>query len=292
MKPLKRYFTLPYFFLFPTLVVLFGIAIFPLIYSIYLTVMNINLSKPQYGVHFVGLGQFLQLAEDPAYLNSLLLTFQLSFVVIVLELTIGLLVALLYNELSTGKNIVRTVTLIPMILTPVAVGLLWRYMFQPVYGIINYLLTSVGLPPGTWHSAPSTALMSIAIIDVWQWTPFAILVMTAGIQSLPVEPFEAARIDGASRFQVFRNLTLPLLKPVILVVLIIRGLDSLKIFDTIYVLTRGGPGLSTQVFNVNLYKEGFAFFKISYAAAGAWPIFLFSIVFSYILFRELVGKKT
>jgi len=291
MKGFKKFLELPYLFVLPTLVILFGIAIFPLLYSIYLTVMDINLSKPQYGVHFVGFQQFVELAKDSAYVNSLYLTFVLSATVVIVETAVGLFVALLYSQIWTGRDIIRTLTLIPMILTPVAVGLLWRYMYQPVYGILNYLMVSVGLPSGTWHSEPSTALLSVAIIDVWQWTPFAILVLTAGLQSLPVEPFEAAQIDGASRWQTFRNLTLPLLKPVILVVVIIRGLDSLKIFDTIYVLTKGGPGLSTQVFNMNLYKEGFAFFKISYAAAGAWPIFLISILFSYALFRELVRKK-
>ena len=291
MKGFKKFLELPYLFVLPTLAILFGIAIFPLLYSIYLTAMDINLSKPQYGVHFVGFQQFVELAKDSAYVNSLYLTLVLSATVVIVETAVGLFVALLYSQIRTGRNIIRTLTLIPMILTPVAVGLLWRYMYQPVYGILNYLMVSVGLPSGTWHSEPSTALLSVAIIDVWQWTPFAILVLTAGLQSLPVEPFEAAQIDGASRWQTFRNLTLPLLKPVILVVVIIRGLDSLKIFDTIYVLTKGGPGLSTQVFNMNLYKEGFAFFKISYAAAGAWPIFLISIVFSYALFRELVRKK-
>jgi len=291
MKDFKKFLELPYLFVLPTLVILFGIAIFPLLYSIYLTVMDINLSKPQYGVHFVGFQQFVELTKDSAYVNSLYLTFVLSATVVIVETAVGLFVALLYSQIWTGRDIIRTLTLIPMILTPVAVGLLWRYMYQPVYGILNYLMVSVGLPSGTWHSEPSTALLSVAIIDVWQWTPFAILVLTAGLQSLPVEPFEAAQIDGASRWQTFRNLTLPLLKPVILVVVIIRGLDSLKIFDTIYVLTKGGPGLSTQVFNMNLYKEGFAFFKISYAAAGAWPIFLISILFSYALFRELVRKK-
>jgi len=291
MKGFKKFLELPYLFVLPTLVILFGIAIFPLLYSIYLTVMDINLSKPQYGVHFVGFQQFVELTKDSAYVNSLYLTFVLSATVVIVETAVGLFVALLYSQIWTGRDIIRTLTLIPMILTPVAVGLLWRYMYQPVYGILNYLMVSVGLPSGTWHSEPSTALLSVAIIDVWQWTPFAILVLTAGLQSLPVEPFEAAQIDGASRWQTFRNLTLPLLKPVILVVVIIRGLDSLKIFDTIDVLTKGGRGLSTQVFNMNLYKEGFAFFKISYAAAGAWPIFLISILFSYALFRELVRKK-
>ena len=286
----KPQFKLPFFFILPTLIVLFGIAIIPLIYSLYLSVMSINLSKPQYGVNFVGFENFLLLTQDSVYLNSLYLTFILSFIVVTIETLLGLFVALLYSQIRRGSNIVRTITLIPMILTPVAVGLLWRYMYQTVYGVLNFLLVSVGLPPGTWHSEPSTALLSVALIDIWQWTPFAILVLTAGLQALPHEPFEAAQIDGASRWQVFKNLTLPLLKPVLLVVIIIRGLDSLKIFDTIYVLTKGGPGISTQVFNINLYKEGFAFFKISYAAAGAWPIFIISIIFSYFLFRELTRR--
>jgi multiple sugar transport system permease protein len=175
--------------------------------------------------------------------------------------------------------------LLPMVSTPVAVALIWVVMFNPSLGILNYFLTCIGLKPLLWLGHPSTALSSLILMDTWKWTPFMVLILHSGLQSLPITPFEAARIDGASRWQTFRYVTLPLLRPSIAVSLIFRTMDSLKTFDTIYVMTEGGPNNATEILNIYTFQTGFKYFHIGYASALAVILVLFVFAVNLLLIK-------
>jgi multiple sugar transport system permease protein len=177
---------------------------------------------------------------------------------------------------------------LPMVSTPVAVALIWVIMFNPSLGILNYFLTSLGLKPLLWLGHPRTVLPSLILMDTWKWTPFMVLIIHAGLQSLPLTPFEAARIDGASRWQVLRYITLPLLRSTIAVALMFRTMDSLKTFDTIYVMTEGGPNNASEILNIYTFQTGFKYFHIGYASALAviLIVFVFAVNLLLVRFRE------
>jgi len=187
-----------------------------------------------------------------------------------LQFTIGLGLALLFTQEFKGKKTILPLIILPMMVTPVVVGYMGRLIFETRSGPINYLLNTVGIESLRWHTSSKTALFTVILIDTWQWTPFVMIILLAGLLALPQEPFESAKVDGASGWQIFRYLTLPLLKPVIAVVLIMRTLDIFRVFDVLYVLTMGGPGTSTENINLYSYLVGFRYFNIGYASSIAW----------------------
>jgi multiple sugar transport system permease protein len=177
-----------------------------------------------------------------------------------------------------------------MMMTPVAVSLVWKSMYNFSYGIVNYYLGFVGLQ-SPWLSQPWSALLAAIIVDVWQWTPFVVIIALAGLYSLPVDPFEAAEIDGASGWKKLRHITLPLLKPLLLVALLIRICDSFKIFDNIYVLTMGGPGLATEVLSLSIYKANFFYRQVGKAAAMSLLMLVIAIIIAQLLIRALRRER-
>ncbi|MGQ9615126.1 MAG: carbohydrate ABC transporter permease [Spirochaetota bacterium] len=276
------------FFLAPTLVVLISIVIFPLIFSLSLSLHDWNVIRAK-GWEWVGLKNFKDiLFEDPYFRSSIKVTFLYLLGTVPVEFALGLVVALLLYQI-TRKIIgfLRTTLIIPAIMTPIIVGLIWRLMYNPDLGMLNYFLSLLGLKPINWTGMPKTALPSVMMTDIWEWTPFMTLIMLSGLHALPREPFEAAYVDGATYLQLLRFITLPLLSPIMIVALLIRLMDSFKTFDIIFVLTEGGPGMSTEIMNYYTYRYGFKFFHMGYASALSWLLVVIVTVIAITLIRSI-----
>ena len=240
-------------FVLPTLVILFGLALYPLIWSGMMAFRVENLFNPKIG-KWVGFRNFdYLLANEDTFWKTIRLTGVWCLVTVSVQLVLGFLLALLLDTGARVVGLLRTLIVIPVFITPVAMGLTWRFMFEPVTGVLNYLLESVGLPDFAWHTSTDTALIAVMIADIWQWTPFVTLILLAGMQSISPEVVEAARLERIRGWTYLRRIVIPLIWPVITVVLLIRLVDAIRIFDIVYVITRGGPGTSTLLASVNAY---------------------------------------
>lgn len=279
------------FFVAPTVFVLLCIVIFPLIFSLSLSLHDWNIFR-QEGWQWRGLGNYADiLFLDPYFRQSLKVTVFFLLGTVPLQFILGLAVALiLYRITRKIIGFLRTTLIVPAIMTPIVVGIIWRLMYNPDLGMLNYLLSLIGLPPVNWTGMPMSALPSVMMADIWEWTPFMALILLAGLQALPREPYEAAVVDGASNWQSFRYITLPLLSPVMLVAILIRLMDSFKTFDLIFVLTQGGPGMSTETLNYYTYRYGFKFFHMGYASALSWLLVIIVTVISIILVRTIRSR--
>ncbi len=252
----------PYLMLAPAAFLLLAVAVYPLFYSLRLSLDRRVGSVSQ----FIGLENYSNLLSDPRFWESLKHTLIYCGVGISLELILGMALAIAVNESRLFAGRLRIIFLLPMIAAPVVAGVVWRLLYVSE-GPISFLASKLGFEHLNVLGSSTQALPAVILVDVWQWTPFVFLFLLAGLQSLPDEPYEAARMDGASRWQIFTQLTLPLLKPVILVVLLIRVVDGLAVFDQVFVLTNGGPGTSTEVLGLYAYNQAFTFAQIGYGAA-------------------------
>ena len=257
----------------PAVAAMAAIIALPMAWLFWLSLHDWTLTRPGPMV-WVGLSNYEQLFRDARFLSGVRVTAIFTVVSVVLQMLIGLGLALMLNRTFRGMGLARTAILLPMIATPAAMALVWRVMFNPQLGIINELMRMVGHPGLLWVAHPSTALASLIATEVLRETPMTVIILLAGLQSLPQEPYEAARIDGASRWQAFRHITLPLLKTSIMVSLLFRAIFTLKVFDVIYVITQGGPAGSTENFPVFAYLQAFAYWRMGYAAATAMLFFL------------------
>jgi len=275
--------------LLPSVGFLLLLTIFPTIYSLWMSLQQYNLSRPDL-MHFVGLRNYGQLLTDDLFWKAARVTFVFSVSVLALQFIIGFFIANLFDRERRGMNLLRTLFIIPVFASPVALGLTWRYMYQPGYGLINHVLESVGLPRVNWLASPQWALPAVIAVDVWQWTPFVALILLAGLQSISPEITEAAEMDGLSRLQYLWRIALPLMMPIIVVVGLIRLIDALKTFDLIYIITRGGPGTTTYNLPLHAYSMGFASFLMGTSAAVAWVVVIVvnicAGVFLWLLARE------
>jgi multiple sugar transport system permease protein len=275
--------------LLPAVGFLLLMTIFPTIYSLWMSMQQYNLSRPDLA-HFVGGRNYAQLLSDDIFWKAVRTTLLFSVSVLVLQFLVGFFIANLFDQERRGMNVLRTLFIIPVFASPVALGLTWRYMYQPGYGLINHLLESVGLPRINWLASTEWALPAVIAVDVWQWTPFVALILLAGIQSISPEITEAAELDGLTRFQYLRRIVLPLLTPIIVVVGLIRLIDALKTFDLIYIITRGGPGTATYTLPLHAYATGFASFLMGPSAATAWVVVIIvnicATIFLWLLSRE------
>jgi multiple sugar transport system permease protein len=277
-------------FLLPTVIVLFVITIYPMLNSLWNSLHYFNLFTPD-ETRFVGLGNYGDLlTNDPTFWVVMQITFIYTIGVVAIQFVAGLGMALLLDRAMRGISVLRTLIIIPILISPVVVGLTWRYMYEP-WGVINYVLGKFGIAPVEWVSSPNTALMSIMIVDIWQWTPFVVLVLLAGLQSIPREVVEAAALDGLKFRQYFTRILWPLLRPVALIVLLIRMMDALKVFDTVYMLTRGGPGTSTYVASMYNYVLFFGNYQVGYAAAMSYIILIIVNVFAIALIWVLSERE-
>jgi len=281
--------TIPFILVIPTMAVLFFTTIFPFVYALVLSFFRWDYQVM--GRPFIGLQNYINVFHDQRYLHSLLTTLVILGGALSLEFLLGFILASTFVEEFKGKNFVLTLLVLPVMILPIVVGYTWKLLWDNQYGPINQIL---GILAGKkinilWLAKTNTALLSIIITDVWEWTPFMFLVLLAGLTSLPSEVYEAAAIDGASSWDQFKNITLPLMRPIIIVALLFRGLDCFKIFDIVVALTRGAPGTSTETVSLYLYRIGFQYFRMGYAAA-ANIVLLILVSFAVGIFIKVLGE--
>ncbi len=253
-------------FVTPAVVVLVLVTVLPLLFLVVTSFTPLDLTNPA-SKRWAGLTNYRQLAADARFWNSVWVQAQLSFWTVSLQMLIGFAIALLLNGRLRFLELVRTVFIVPMVLPPVVVALIWKILFTPDISILDWSLGLLGLPQPAWLADPKLALWAVIVADVWEWFPFVMLMLLAALQMLPSEPLEAARLDGASRGQVFRYLTVPLLKPVLVVATLFRLIDSVKAFPHIFIMTGGGPGTATEVTNFYAYLQGFSYTYVGYSSA-------------------------
>jgi len=280
----------PVFYIAPAFLVLAAILAYPLGYSFWLSFHEWTLRGFRQGVPWVGLDNYVGLFSNVEFVSSLRVTFTFMAGALTLEFLFGMALALLLDHDLKGRGLMRSLILLPMMCTNVVIGLTWRLLFNYNFGLVNYYLVRLGLAPVEWLSKPAMALPSVIIVDVWNTTSFVALLLLAGLQALPEEPFEAARIDGASWWQVFRYLTLPLLRPTILVALLWRIIDTFRIFDVVYLLTAGGPARASETVSIYVYRYGFQTFNLGFASAASYMMILIMLIMAVVLAR-LIGRS-
>lgn len=277
-----------FLFIVPAVVYLLLLSVFPFIYSVYLSLYDAKLTRMD-RKFFVGFENYQNLLTDPLFLKSIQNTAVLTVTSIGLELILGFTFAKVFlslRELRAGK-VLRSMAILPMMITPICVGLIFSYILNPTLGIANYLLSGIGVEPLSWFGNPDVALLSVIMINVWQWTPFMMLLMLAGLVSVPASLYEAAELEGAKWHHVARWIELPAIRDVILIGVILRVIDNLKLFDIVYVTTRGGPGDATELVTYFAYRQDFRFFQVGYGSAAAVIILLISIFVTTIAVRYL-----
>ncbi len=255
----------PYMFMAPAAVIMAIALLYPLGYMVWGSFRDWNPSQTIGEAEFVGLKNYITLFYDPAFRESLGVTLTFASVVVVAEMVIGVGLALLLDRNIRGMSVLRTLFILPMMIAPVVVGLMWRYMYHPTVGTFNRTLESLGLPKVDWLG--DHALMSVIIADIWQWTPFIFILALAALQSLPRSALEAARIDGATAWQQIVHIKIPLMMPVLIVTALLRLIDAFKVLEVILVMTEGGPGLSTEILALRISRTATEFRELGVAAA-------------------------
>ncbi len=276
-------------FAVPAALVVAAVIVFPWLFTL---VMSVNDWKVSGNVYYVGLANYTHLLHDDRFLWAVARTLYFTTAAVVLPVVIGLWAAVCFARKFRLRGAARTAFILPMMATPVAIALVWTMMFHPQLGVLNYLLTLVGLPPSSWVYSSDTVIPTLVMVETWQWTPLVMLIVLGGISSLPVDPYEAAVIDGASGWQMFRYITVPLIWPFIVVAAVMRIIDALKAFDTIFVITNGGPGTSSETINMLLYQTAFGYYDLGYASAMVVVFFVLIMLLSLVLLRTRQQELT
>ena len=264
----------------PAMLVVAGVIVFPWLFTVYMSAFDWKIGQ---AAHFVGLGNYAGLVTNQRFLESIVHTFYFTLLAVIFPLVLGTAAALIFHRRFRGRGVLRAIFTMPMMATPVAIALVWTMMFHPQQGVLNYLLTSIGLPPSLWVYSPKFVIPSLVIVEVWHWTPLVMLIVLGGLASLPTEPYESARLDGATEWQLFRHVTLPLIMPFVVVAAVIRTIDAVKAFDTIYVISQGGPGTASETINLYLYLQAFAFYNIGNASAVVVVFFAIIVALALLL---------
>ncbi|WP_262298400.1 carbohydrate ABC transporter permease [Microvirga sesbaniae] len=265
------------------------LMVFPVLYTTYISLTNWTLTSGA-APSFVGLNNYAQVLVEPRFLQALWRTMVFTVSAVAVEAVLGVAAALLLNRAFVGRSVVKLLLLLPLVATPVAVGIVFNLFYDPTIGLANYVLESLGLPPSSWISGAGTVLFSLVVVDVWQWTPMITLIVLAGLAALSDEPAEAARIDGASEWQIIRLITIPMVMPVIVTAVILRLIDALKTFDIIFAMTGGGPGYASETLNLIGYKYSFEYFRMGQAAVILVVLFLVVLACSVGITR--LNKRT
>jgi multiple sugar transport system permease protein len=247
-------------FLLPAILVLGVLSLYPTIYSMVLSFFDWNWGTR---LNFIGLRNYTNLLSSVEFWRVVWQTIYFALGAVLAEVSLGILIALVVNRLKFGAGIVRTLLLTPLMVSGIVVSLMWKVLLDPMLGIVNFLLRNFGLPTSAFFGKQASAMPTIIMVDTWWQTAFVFIIVLAGLQSLPAEPYEAARVDGANNWQSFWQITLPLLRPVIFTVLIFRSIDTLKVFDIIFGTTGGGPQLATEVMQTLAYRKAFSFLQMS-----------------------------
>ncbi len=264
--------------IFPMPAVIFVVVmmLFPVLYTFFLSFTNWNLTSGM-PPSFVMLRSYQRILREPRFLAALGRTFSFTALTVSVETVVGMIIALILNREFRGKGFAKLIMLLPLVSTPVAIGIAWNLFYDPTIGLANFVLTQLGLPKLAWTGSSSTVIPSLALVDIWQWTPMIALIMLSGLASLSSEPYESARVDGANEWQIFWKITLPMVTPTLLTALILRTIDALKTFDIIYAMTGGGPGYSSETLNIMAFKYSFEYFRMG--EASVILVFLFLLVF-------------
>lgn len=268
-------------FVLPAVLVVLAVIVFPWLFTLWMSLFDWKIgSKAQ----FVGLANYGELATNTRFLTAIAHTLVFTALAVIAPLVLGTAAALVFHQKFAGRGFWRGAFVLPMMATPVAIALVWVMMFHPQQGVLNYLLSLVGIPPSEWVYSPLLAIPCLVLVDIWQWTPLVMLIVLGGLASLPTDPFEAAYMEGATRWQTLRYVTLPLLMPFIMVAAVVRLIDALKTFDTIYVITQGGPGTASETINLYLYLQAFSFYQIGKASSVVVVFFVLVVGLSLLLF--------
>ena len=261
--------------LFPLPAIIFValLMIFPVLYTLFLSFTNWNLTSGM-PLSFNGINSYVRVLTEPRFLHAVGRTFAFTFFAVVIEGFLGVAVALILNRAFVGKSIAKLLLLLPLVATPVAVGIVFNLFYDPTIGLANFVLKSLGLPQGLWVSSAGSVIPSLVLVDVWQWTPMITLIVLAGLAGLSEEPVEAARVDGASEWQILRYVTIPMVMPVILTAVILRLIDALKTFDIIFAMTGGGPGYASETLNIMGFKYSFEYFRMGQSSVILVALFL------------------
>jgi len=267
-------------FVVPALIVIGAVIVFPWVFTLWMSVHSWTLGQEQ---TFAGLDNYIRLATDFRFWESLWHTLIFTVLAVVAPLFLGTLAALIFDAQFPLRGFLRGVFVMPMMATPVAIALVWTMMFHPQLGVLNYLLSLIGIGPQEWIYNRYSVIPSLVLVETWQWTPLIMLIVLGGLAAVPREPYESAEIDGANAWQKFRYLTLPMIAPFLMIGVIIRSIDAIKSFDIIYAMTQGGPGTASETINIYLYNTAFSYYDIGYGSAMAVIFFIIIIALSFVL---------
>ena len=267
-------------FVIPALVVVLAVIVFPWVFTIWMSFNEWKVGSP---TTFVGFANYLRLPTDPRFVEAVGHTLVYTALSVLLPVVFGTFAAVVFHTKFPFRGVLRAIFIMPMMATPVAIALVWTMMFHPQLGVLNYLLSLVGIPPQLWVFHPATVIPSLVLVETWQWTPLVMLIVLGGIAALPTEPYESAQIDGAGMWQLFRYITLPLILPFVVIAAMIRTIDAVKSFDIIFAITQGGPGSASETINVYLYSVAFVYYDLGYGSAIAVIFFLLIVAMAALM---------
>jgi multiple sugar transport system permease protein len=270
----------------PSIAALLAVILFPVFWALFTSVHEYTLIAPNFDT-FTGAANYRHALETPEFIHSLWLTAFFVLCVVALEFAIGFAVALMLNSVGRFKAIYYGILLCPLLMNPVIVGLIWRMFLHPTLGIMNYLLSLLSIEPVNWLGSTKVALWTIVMVDIWHQVSFMVVLLLAGLASLPKEPYEAARVDGAGTVKAFWHITLPLMMPVIVVTLLIRMIFAVKTYDLVYIMTRGGPGVATDFVSYYIYRTAFVSLNIGEASAMSVILLALILVLTAWLYRYM-----
>ncbi len=274
-------------FIVPALMVVGAVIIFPWMFTLWMSAFDWKIGSTP---HFVGADNYVKLATNTRFHEAVGHTLYFTVLAVIFPLIFGIVAALIFHREFPFRGVLRSIFTMPMMATPVAVALVWTMMFHPQQGVLNYLLSLIGLPPSLWVYSPTLVIPSLVLVEIWHWTPLVMLIVLGGLAALPIEPYESARLDGASEWQLFRYITFPLVAPFIVVAAVIRTIDAIKAFDTIYVISQGGPGTASETINLYLYLQAFAFYNVGNASAVV--VVFFALILALAMLLLYVRQRT
>ena len=267
-------------FVLPALVVVLAVIVFPWLFTIWMSLNEWKVGSP---TAFVGLANYFRLPNDPRFVEAVWHTLVYTALSVILPVILGTLAAIVFHQRFPLRGFLRGLFIMPMMATPVAIALVWTMMFHPQLGVLNYLLSLVGIPAQLWVFHPATVIPSLVLVETWQWTPLVMLIVLGGLAAIPAEPYESALIDGASFWQMFRFITLPLITPFLFIAAMIRMIDAVKSFDIIFAITQGGPGSASETINLYLYSVAFVYYDVGYGSAIAVIFFALIVALAAVL---------
>lgn len=262
----------------PSLILIGAVILFPWAFTIYMSLNDWTIGGAQPVLNFPA--NYTKLMGDERFFEAVLRTVYYTVLSVLVPVVVGMAAAVVFHNRFPLRGLARGIFILPMMATPSAIALVWKMMFHVEYGVLNYILELVKIPPFTWVFDNKTVIPSLVLVEAWQWTPLIMIVVLGGLAALPTEPYESALIDGANPWQIFRHITFPLVLPFLMVAVMIRTIDALKAFDTIFVITEGGPGTASETINIFLFLQAFAFLHMGYASAVVIVFFVIIVAAS------------